>query len=204
MLGTAHPHLSTADPVALSRGGANIPGNARLATLRDAEGRLQAALHIYTTYGTNLNMRFVGGCPSAKYLYSRALSGTRSESPECVLIGGPFPAATVIGQMERMKTVAADLTAGLPEIVTVLNLFMSNSNGASVMIEGVFAPSFKGLEGIKPVGEPPANVAASIAAWGDAAAEAAQAAMRSLSGQLVVPPVLLAGGNAAARPASAP
>lgn len=182
-----------AEPVRLSGGGGieSIPAVAKLLTLRGPDGKFAAALYVYTTRGTQIRMYSSGKCGSSPdpHVYVRALSGTRLESPECLSVSGLYDGSAIVPQMLYMKTVASDLGSDVPPAVYVLSAFLANSSGANIHVEGLLGAGFAGLDGVAPKAEAPSALNPAVVAWADAFGEAAQSAMRSISGSLEVPPL---------------
>lgn len=75
-----------AESLKIMRSGEEIRGEAKLLTLRGPQGRLQAAMVVFATWGTSISIRSLGGCAKEEGVYVRAFSGARVESPECAQV----------------------------------------------------------------------------------------------------------------------
>ncbi len=168
-----------------------IRGKAKVVTLYDAGDEPVATMLVYATWGSNLSLRIESRCPSDDELYVRDFTKGRNAAPECLKVGGPFNGARMASTaLRRFRQARETSQVDVPSAAYVLIGDFAAGNGAAIEIEALIDARVVGLEA-QPVGAVPGLLAPGIAAWGDALGEAARSALRSMSGELRVPPVKL-------------
>lgn len=167
-----------------------LEAHSKVLTLRDAEGQAVMTMLVYATYGAARNLRITGECPPIPQVYVRDFTKGRAESPECVTFGGAFDGPDFVTRSRsRLAQAYAKAPFDVPRHAGLLRGFFANSTGALIAVEALIAPGFKGLAGSRAGAALPDTVAEPIAAWADAFGESARKALRSFSGEFVVPPV---------------
>jgi hypothetical protein len=191
-VGVKAASIGVATPGATVAVEGSIAGQAKLLTLRSAEGVVQAVVLVYTTYGTGQSIIYSNNCPATMNgLYVHDLAKGRRQSPECIFLGGPFGTEAQIdaGGLSRMRAARKETKFDLPPAAYLVNAFFANSSGAVIQVEALLSPEFKGAQG-SPLGGPlPKGLPPEIAAWGDALGLAVREALNSFSGELRMPPI---------------
>jgi hypothetical protein len=168
-----------------------IRGKAKVVTLYDGGGEPVATMLVYATWGSNLSLRIQSRCPPNDELYVRDFTKGRNAAPECLKVGGPFDGALMASTALRRFMRAREAgQVDVPAEAYVLIGDFAAGNGAVIEIEALIDARVVGLEA-QPAAAVPGPLAPGIAAWGDALGEAARSALRSMSGELRVPPVRL-------------
>lgn len=188
-----------ADDIGVDKGISGvIRGKAKVLTLAGPDGKAIAAIHVYATWGSNLSLRIESHCEAGGGFYVNDFTKGRNAAPECLKMVRPMPSEALMkGRLARLGKANEVQKLNVPEMAYVLLGDFAMGNGAVIEFEGLLAPDFNGLPGGKPTGSP-GSVPDEVAAWGDALGEAARKALRSMSGELRMPPV--SAGAASATP----
>jgi hypothetical protein len=164
-------------------------GQAKVMVLRDPASQPLAVFVVGATWGRS-GVTPNGTCPPHATTYVRDFTNGRFDTPECLRFGGPFNSEIIIASgLPRLREARKVMQIDLPPRAYVVSVYMTNTNGAMVAMEGLLAPNFVGISSRKPVKPVPRSIPDPLAAWADALAEAALASVRSIGGELAMPKV---------------
>lgn len=158
-----------------------LPSEARLAVLKNANGRVMAALLISSHYGAKRPVTIGGRCPqprdgdsSSHYVsIGHPMGGPRT----CSMIAGPGDGDHLVGMIDSLGAARTEHPFDAPDRAYFVWGYSVDQMASHFSVEGVIAEGFVGLEGKVPSGTLANSFEPALAAWNDAFAAALKEAL---------------------------